>query len=95
MYPPMKTHTHTHGEMKGEQVLMVPERHGALSRKCRGSHSLGVCSSVCLCEWGKEASVGSFADGDGVPGVQAGGGDDTFVCWAIIVCAGEPCSEPS
>ena len=32
--------------------------------------------------------MGSFADGDGVPGVQAGGGDDTFVGWAIIVCGG-------
>ncbi len=59
------------------------------------AHPLGVCGSVCLCEWGEEVPVGSFADGGGVPGVQAGGGDDAFVGWAVLVCGGEPCSEPS
>lgn len=55
--------------------------------------SLGVCGSACLCEWGEDVPVGSFAEGGGVLGVQAGGGEDAF---AGLVCCGEPCSdEPS
>ena len=37
--------------------------------------------------------MGSFAEGGGVPGVQAGGGEEAF---PGLVCGGEPCSdEPS